>query len=134
VGSTATIRAANHQVLGLFGSDVALYPPSGLNADDSFFAETDADAPGRVYLGVMPQAHTQAFATVLCCTALLQAPRALRLEGQASDAYCSGAYHNSLRELGARSQSRATTSRACSASEIGRTELPAACVGTALSN
>ncbi|WBB47438.1 helicase-related protein [Verrucosispora sp. WMMA2044] len=101
VASTATIRAADHQVRGLFGSKVALFPPSGLTADNSFFAETDHDAPGRLYLGLMPQAHTQAFATVLTCVALLQAPRYLGLEGDALDAYWSVvAYHNSLRELG----------------------------------
>ncbi|WP_377307508.1 helicase-related protein [Phytohabitans flavus] len=101
VASTATIRAANDQVRGLFGSDVALFPPSGLTADNSFFAETDHDAPGRLYVGLMPQAHTQAFATVLTCVGLLQGPRYLGLEGDALDAYWTVvAYHNSLRELG----------------------------------
>ncbi len=101
VASTATIRAADHQVRNLYGSPVTLFPPSGLNADDSFFAELDPDAPGRLYLGVMPQAHTQAFATVLTCVALLQAPHVLALRGAALDAYWTVvAYHNSLRELG----------------------------------
>ncbi|WP_426509466.1 helicase-related protein [Dactylosporangium sp. McL0621] len=101
VASTATIRAADDQVRGLFGSEVALFPPSGLAADNSFFAETDEDAPGRLYVGLMPQAHTQAFATVLTCVALLQGPRYLGLEDGALDAYWTVvAYHNSLRELG----------------------------------
>lgn len=101
VASTATIRAADHQVRSLYGSSVTLFPPSGLTADDSFFAETEPDSPGRLYMGLMPQAHTQAFATVLSCVALLQAPRVLALEGRALDAYWTVvAYHNSLRELG----------------------------------
>lgn len=101
VASTATIRAADHQVRNLYGTDVALFPPSGLSADDSFFAVTDTESAGRLYIGLMPQAHTQAFATVLACTALLQAPRELDLEDGAKDAYWTlVAYHNSLRELG----------------------------------
>lgn len=101
VASTATIRAADHQVRSLYGNDVSLFPPSGLTADDSFFAMTDTESAGRLYIGLMPQAHTQAFATVLACTALLQGPTQLQLEGEAKDAYWTVvAYHNSLRELG----------------------------------
>lgn len=101
VASTATIRAADHQVRSLYGTEVALFPPSGLSADNSFFAVTDRTKPGRLYLGLMPQAHTQAFATVQACTALLQGPEQLDLEGPAKDAYWTVvAYHNSLRELG----------------------------------
>jgi hypothetical protein len=101
VASTATIRAADHQVRNLYRAPVNLFPPSGLDADDSFFAVTDHDAPGRLYLGVMPQAHTQSFATVLAAVALVQAPKELALTGAALDAYWTiVAYHNSLRELG----------------------------------
>src|SRR5207253_1948833 len=80
---------------------VAMFPPSGLSADDSHFAVLDEDSPGRLYVGIMPQAHTQAFATVLTCAALLQAPESARLQGRDRDAYWTlVAYHNSLRELG----------------------------------
>ena len=48
VASTATIRSAPEQVRRLYGSPVALFPPSGLEADDSYFARTDEDAPGRL--------------------------------------------------------------------------------------
>lgn len=101
VASTATIRAANHQVRSLYGRDVVLFPPSGLTADDSFYAKVDTSSAGRLYVGIMPQAHSQSFATVLTCAALLQAPAALELQGPALDAYWTlVAYHNSLRELG----------------------------------
>ncbi|WP_104524521.1 helicase-related protein [Blastococcus atacamensis] len=101
VASTATIRAADHQVRSLYGTVVALFPPSGLSADNSFFAVPDPTKPGRLYMGLMPQAHTQAFATVLASTALLQGPAQLELDGAAKDAYWTVvAYHNSLRELG----------------------------------
>jgi hypothetical protein len=101
VASTATIRAADHQIRSLYGAPVNLFPPSGLTADNSFFAEPDPEAPGRLYLGLMPQAHSPSFATVLACVALLQAPLALGVADRSLDAYWTlVAYHNSLRELG----------------------------------
>ncbi|MEI6137401.1 MAG: helicase-related protein, partial [Chloroflexota bacterium] len=101
VASTATIRAASEQVRRLYGSPVTLFPPSGIDADDSFFATLDGDSPGRLYLGLMPQAHTQSYATVLALTALLEAPGSLTDDPELLDAYWTVvAYHNSLRELG----------------------------------
>lgn len=101
VASTATIRAAGGQVRNLYGREVSLFPPSGLSADDSYFATVDEDSPGRLYIGLMPQAHSPSYATVLTAAALLQAPAALDLQGAARDAYWTVvAYHNSLRELG----------------------------------
>ncbi|OBJ53413.1 helicase-related protein [Mycobacterium sp. 1423905.2] len=101
VASTATIRSAPEQVQRLYGSQVALFPPSGLEADNSYFAQVDKNSPGRMYLGLMPQAHTQSFATVLASAALLEAPLAVESELSQLDAYWTVvAYHNSLRELG----------------------------------
>jgi len=101
VASTATIRSAPEQVQRLYGSPVTLFPPSGLDADDSYFARLDAESPGRMYVGLMPQAHTQSFATVLTSVALLEAPLALGADSAQLDAYWTVvAYHNSLRELG----------------------------------
>jgi hypothetical protein len=101
VASTATIRAAKQQVRSLYGARTQLFPPSGLDADDSWFARTDESEPGRLYMGLMPQAFTQASATILSSVALLQAPGVLKLTGKALDAYWTVVvYHNSLRELG----------------------------------
>ncbi|MEU8635667.1 helicase-related protein [Amycolatopsis sp. NPDC048633] len=101
VASTATIRAADHQVRSLYGGSVELFPPSGLDADSSYFARTDRNGAGRLYVGLMPQAFTQASATILSSVAILQAPTVLGLSGKALDAYWTLViYHNSLRELG----------------------------------
>lgn len=101
VASTATIRSAPEQVRRLYGAPVALFPPSGLEADDSYFARIDEDAPGRLYLGLMPQAHTASYATVLSAVALLEAPLAVDANPSRLDAYWTlVVYHNSLRELG----------------------------------
>jgi hypothetical protein len=101
VASTATIRKADDQVQALFGREVRLFPPSGLSASDSFFAEVDRKAPGRRYIGLMSQGHTPHTTIVHTTAALLQAPVELALDGEAKDAYWTlVAYHNSLRELG----------------------------------
>lgn len=102
IASTATIRSAAEQISQLYGGrEVALFPPSGLDAEDSFFSRVDESSPGRLYLGLMPQAHTATYAAVLACAAILEAPRLLAGGPQQLDAYWTlVAYHNSLRELG----------------------------------
>jgi hypothetical protein len=101
VASTATIRRAEQQVRGVFGRQVAVFPPSGLDADDSYFVRFDRTAPGRLYCGVMPQGHTPLTAMVHLSAALLQAPEEVELHPQSHDLYWTlVAYHNSLRELG----------------------------------
>lgn len=102
VASTATIRSASEQVQGLMASKVEVFPPSGLDADDSFFAELDKESPGRLYTGIMPQAFAPAWAIGQVAGRLLSAPQAIALlTPEERDAYWSLVlYHNSLRELG----------------------------------
>lgn len=100
VASTATIRASESQVSGLFGRRVALFPSSGIRYDDDFFSEPDPEK-SRVYLGLMPQAHTPSYATVRAAGELLQAPVDLELAGGELDSYWTlVGYHHSFRELG----------------------------------
>lgn len=106
VASTATIRSAEEQVKGLMARKVQLFPPSGLNEEDSYFARPtqDPNAPGRTYIGLMPQAFTQSTSVVRAMAALLESPgRAAQGpdDAEGTDAYWTAvAYHNSLRELG----------------------------------
>lgn len=101
LASTATIRNANQQVRGLFGREVRVFPPSGLSADDSYFATTDKSRRGRLYVGVMAQSHTPQTTTVHTTAALLQAPWEVQLTKAERDSYWTVvAYHNSIRELG----------------------------------
>ncbi len=101
VASTATVRRAGEQVRGLFGRDVAVFPPPGVDEADSFFARRDEEGAGRLYLGLMPQGHTSDTAVVHALAALLQGPAALALEGKDRDAFWTVvAYHSSLQELG----------------------------------
>ncbi|MDX2853899.1 helicase-related protein [Streptomyces sp. PA03-3a] len=99
VASTATIRRSGEQVRGLYGRDVQLFPPAGLDARHSYFAEPDTSRPGRRYVGVMAQGHTAGRASVATAAAMLQA--AFELPEESRDAYWTlVAYHHSLRELG----------------------------------
>ncbi|OII13103.1 helicase [Curtobacterium sp. MCBA15_009] len=104
VASTATIRASDEQVQGLYGRPVALYPPSGLDDDTTFFSRPVTSGEGRLYLGLMPQALSQMSATVSASAPLVEIPEVLRRHpdaGTSLDAYWTAVmYHNSLRELG----------------------------------
>ncbi|MFE7616220.1 helicase-related protein [Streptomyces sp. NPDC057496] len=99
VASTATIRRSGEQVRGLYGRDVQLFPPAGLDARHSYFAEPDLSRPGRRYVGVMAQGHTAGRASVATAAAMIQG--AWELPEESRDAYWTlVAYHHSLRELG----------------------------------
>lgn len=106
VSSTATIRRYREQIRSLYArDDVALFPPPGLDASDSFFARYDADADGklrrgRIYVGIhAPGLGSIQTAQVRTFSALLQAPVAFSSEER--DPWWSLLlFFNSLRELG----------------------------------
>lgn len=101
IAATATIRRAEEQARRLYAREVRVFPPPGIDADDSFFARVDEDSPGRVYVGVMPQGHTRMFSLVQVAAVLAQAPEALGLRNARRDAlWTQVIYHNSKRELG----------------------------------
>ncbi|MFD4762749.1 helicase-related protein [Streptomyces sp. NPDC058439] len=99
VAATATIRRSVEQVRALHHQDVQLFPPSGLDARDSFFAIPDTGRPGRLYLGVMAQGHTAGRGAVATTAAMLQGVHQLPDEHR-DDYWTLVAYHHSLRELG----------------------------------
>lgn len=59
IASTATIRNADRQVRQLYGRRAGIFPPAGLDADDSFFMRTvspkkeDPSTWGRLYVGAI---------------------------------------------------------------------------------
>jgi len=106
VSSTATIRRYEEQIRRLYGREkVALFPPPGLSAEDSFFARyaTDDDGKlerGRIYVGVhAPGLGSLQTLQVRSFTALLQAPLALKEEVR-DPWWTLLLFFNSLRELG----------------------------------
>ncbi len=101
LAATATIRNAPYQVNRLFGRKVNIFPPTGIEDDDSFFSKSDTTGPGRMYLGVMPSGHTGQTSMVQSAAAILQAPVSLGMQDTVLDSYWTlPVYHNSRRELG----------------------------------
>jgi hypothetical protein len=106
LAATATVRRAGRQVQALFGrGDTAIFPPPGVNESDTWFAGTDLDAPGRLYVGVA--AAGRAMKRILLRTyvsLLAAAQKRYEAKGppdQTADAYMTlVGYFNSLRELG----------------------------------
>jgi len=111
VASTATISRAEEQVKDLYARErVMLFPPSGLETSDSFFAREDRNRdgtskPGRKYIGIMTPGHgslqtteARVFAT------LLQYPAIMPIEdGDETERdpwWTLLCFFNSLRELG----------------------------------
>jgi hypothetical protein len=81
VCSTATIRGYSNQVLALYArKNTRLFPPSGIDAGDSFFAQyarfdNGSLLPGRLYVGVHPTGFSSGQTSrVRTFSALLQAP------------------------------------------------------------
>lgn len=105
VASTATVRNASSQVHGLFLRRLAVFPPPGLDAGDSFFARErePSDAhPGRLYLGICAPGKRLKAALIRVYVAYLAAAQALYEElGARVDPWMTlVGYFNSLRELG----------------------------------
>jgi hypothetical protein len=53
LASTATVKRAREQIRGLFGrSDTAIFPPPGVDAQETFFSKVDTKSDGRLYVGI----------------------------------------------------------------------------------
>jgi hypothetical protein len=104
IASTATVRRAPAQVRHVFARRLAVFPPHGLDARDSFFAvERPTDlAPGRLYLGVCARGFRLKSVLIRVYTALLASAQRLADEqGAAADPWMTlVGYFNALRELG----------------------------------
>lgn len=106
IASTATISRAKQQCHALYGckeDDVFQFPPSGLNAGDSFFANEDKEKNGRRYVGVLATgSSSDATTSIRLYAALLYAAKSMKVEDESKrDPYWTNiGYYNSIRELG----------------------------------
>ena len=106
VASTATISRARAQCHALYNcgeENVFQFPPSGLDAGKSFFAEEDENANGRRYIGVMANASSSDMTTAIrLYSALLYAAKDIKVEDQSErdPSWTNMGYYNSIRELG----------------------------------
>lgn len=105
VASTATVRRAFEQVQAIFARPLKVFPPAGLDPDDSFFASERPignHAPGRLYVGVCASGKSMKTAYIRAASALLSAASGVRQgNGAFGEPYATlVSYYNSLRELG----------------------------------
>lgn len=106
IASTATISRAAEQCHALYAcgeNNVKQFPPSGLDAGNSFFAVEDENADGRKYVGILASgASSVATTTIRLYAALLYAGKAIKVDDEKDrDAYWTNVgYFNSIRELG----------------------------------
>jgi hypothetical protein len=106
IASTATISRAGEQCRALYGcyiNKVMQFPPPSLEAGNSFFAEVDKEAVGRMYVGVFAAGSSSiATTTIRLYAALLYAAKAIEVDNESDrDGYWTNVgYFNSIRELG----------------------------------
>ena len=105
IASTATIRMAREQVRSLYARDLAVFPPPGLSCDDTFFARTDRERPGRLYVGYLAPMLDQQHCLAPLAAALLAGPGAIFSDDANRDALLEAwwtlvIYHGSLKGVG----------------------------------
>jgi len=105
IASTATTRNTEHQVESLYGNrTVNIFPPSGLNYNDSFFARESKEESKRRYLGFMPTGKTlidtqlQLLAHLL--VARLEVYADVEIKELTNDYWTIVSYYNSLKDVG----------------------------------
>lgn len=104
VASTATTKRAREQVLGVFGRQLAVFPPPALDITDTFFSRqvpVTRDNPGRRYLGVCAHGVRMKSAQIRVAEILLLGGQALFDKyGEPADPYLTTVgYFSSTREL-----------------------------------
>ncbi|MBB5754676.1 DISARM system helicase DrmA [Prosthecomicrobium pneumaticum] len=112
VASTATVRRATDQIEALFDRrTTSIFPPSGIDRTDSFFARTvpATKDPARMYMGIAAQGRGPKLVFLRSLTTLLAAAQSVFdangpvVGGSANpaDPYMTAVcYFNALRELG----------------------------------
>ncbi|WBB46454.1 DISARM system helicase DrmA [Verrucosispora sp. WMMA2044] len=106
IASTATVRRAQQQIGALFNRRTRVFPPSGLDAADSFFArqrETEKH-PGRRYVGICAHGNRLRSTLIRVYVSVLGAAQKLHEtygRNRVTDPYMTlVGYFNSLRDLG----------------------------------
>lgn len=106
IASTATIRRAADQCSALYNRKAFEYPPQGNQANDSYFAQQNDDAPGRLYIGFLGSAlSSHQTALVRVTGPVLQFPNRFDPSDEKTAEHLNPYgtlvwYFNTLRELG----------------------------------
>jgi len=106
LASTATVRRAREQLQALFGRNrFSVFPPPGVDDNETFFARVHRTSPSRLYVGVAAPGRAmkgillRTYVTLLGAASKVYDPKAGA--DQTADTYMTlVGYFNSLRELG----------------------------------
>lgn len=103
IASTATVRRARSQIERLYGREMTIFPPAGLNPTETFFSRT-ARGGERQYLGISAPGRPMKTVLLRVYVSLLAAAHRLhddKVTPSPADPYLTlVGYFNSLRELG----------------------------------
>jgi hypothetical protein len=104
IASTATVRNAHEQVMGLYGRQVDIFPPQVLDVADTYFSQElpiSKENPGRRYIGISAQGVRLSSAEIRVSEVLLSGGQLLfDRAGEAADPYMTlVGYFNATREL-----------------------------------
>lgn len=104
IASTATVRMADEQIRRVFYRKCSVFPPSGIDVEDNFFAvqRPIEERSGRDYIGICALGMSRPAALIRTYVAFLTAGQTLLNSfGRLADPYMTAVgYFNSLRELG----------------------------------
>ena len=105
IASTATTRNTEKQVEQLYGNrKVNIFPPQGLNYDDSFFAKIDKLNKRRMYIGFMPTGKTIIDTQIHLLAHLLVARLEVFSNNESKESidnfWTVVSYYNSLKDVG----------------------------------
>jgi hypothetical protein len=104
IASTATTRNTQHQIEKLYGNrSVNVFPPTGINYNDSFFAKESTTSKRR-YIGFMPTGKTSIDTQLQVLAHLLVARLEVFADKNTKDAinnyWTIVSYYNSLKDVG----------------------------------
>ena len=77
IASTATINEVHDQVQSLYARNVNIFPPPGISCDDMYFARSDYERPGRMYMGYLAPNLSRQKSISPILAALITAPNIL---------------------------------------------------------
>lgn len=106
IAATATTRASAKQISELYGRpNSGVFPPSGLDARDSFFARYDEDEdgklkPARQYLGFLGLNYSSALTSSVRLTSALHSAVWMLPEDERDPWWTLLYFYNAIRELG----------------------------------
>jgi hypothetical protein len=105
IASTATVRRASEQVHRLFLRRLEVFPPHGVDAEDSFFSiqrQPSEETPGRLHLGICAIGRRFPVAMIRVYVACLAAAQKLyeQYDTEVDPWMTLVGYFNSIRELG----------------------------------